>query len=786
MTSSYKDNIENCYQLADGVVPAGTELANNELIDFATGLPLIDDTTEEILTGDSLETIVLTDSGKCTPIVISDDPDYAVLVNVTNRPQSEVEVSLLGIPKQETALTLFDTVNIYGVNSKEWVGTANYTYFRDPSEYTFDDPYGYYARHVPTESAIQIYAFPRRISFIYPFDDNSGRFPGGYTNGVQSGSWESVRAFRYQPGRVTGFTLGVRMSTLSQHDGEVIQWGCRNTYGDGYYFQLERGTDLYIIRTSPGLGTLKVPREEWNGDKVLVGTGRTGWGLDLSRVTMFKIEFSWYGAVGAKFLAYVPDGNGEGRWVKLHYISAENRFEQPSLKSAYLRLFTSVSTTAGTDQAAFINLYGSSVYIDGGDKGTVVLGTAALEAPKIIDQNSRSLLGLNVKGSINGVPNQKAVYPVTLSAYASVPTRFDLIYANGCIPVQYGYGPGTSISRSASSAIAVSVVDEYNLSVNSGTFPNISNELTGPLDYLSGRRVKVEGTGIFKTHVTAINSGLTQITTDRPLPSGTTSIRLSRMDAHAYATGIIASGVTQGSFFLQSAGYYRLGLWPQASGAYDSSKQTIWANSQYPSLTYSYLTGLVNGESGGDGCQQTQPFTIAINSGVPSATITIGGNSLVISGTTNPWPIAVVAELMDGASLSDVTVIEGTVISTAGVGATKAVTSFTVSGLSQSSAAAGGTFYTAHKFEDAISDPLSAVMADRQGSKILSTDNRVASYFIGANETKQYDLTNVFGPDKMFITGAPGSIFNTGTLFVMATSRAGSGIASAMLNWEEQ
>jgi hypothetical protein len=121
MTSSYKDNIENYYQLADGVVSAGTELANSELIDFATGLPLIDDATDEVLTGDSLETIVLTDSGKCTPIVISDDPNYAVLVNVTNRPQSEVEVSLLGIPKQETALALFDTVNIYGVNSKEWL-----------------------------------------------------------------------------------------------------------------------------------------------------------------------------------------------------------------------------------------------------------------------------------------------------------------------------------------------------------------------------------------------------------------------------------------------------------------------------------------------------------------------------------------------------------------------------------------------------------------------------------------------------------------------------------------
>jgi len=786
MTSSYKDNIENYYQLADGVAPAGTELANNELIDFATGLPLVDDTTDEVLTGDSLETIVLSDSGKCTPVTVTNDADHTVLVNVTNRPQSEVEVSLLGIPKQETALALFDTVNIYGVNSKEWVGGVSYSYVYDPYEYNFDDPYGYYARHVPSESAIQLYTFPKNKSFIYLFDDGTGKYPGGYTDGVQSGFWESVRAFRYQPGRVTGFTLGVRMSTLSQHDGEVIQWGCRNTYGDSYYFQLERGTDLFIIRTSPGLGTLKVPREEWSGDKVYVGTGRTGWGLDLSRVTMFKIEFSWYGAVGAKFLAYVPDGNGEGRWVKLHYISAENRFEQPSLKSAYLRLFTSVRTTAGTPQAAFINLYGSSVYIDGGDKGTVILGTAALEAPKIIDENSRSLLGLNVKGSINGVPNQKAVYPVTLSAYASVPARFDLIYANGCT-LQYGYGPGTSISRGASSAITVTTTGNYQLNVASGTFPDITGELVGSLDYYSGRRVKVEGTGIFKTHVTAINPGLTQITTDRPLPSGTTSIRLSRMNAYAIASGIIASGVTQGSFFMQPGGYTRIGLWPQASGVYDSSKKVIWVTAYSPVLTYSYLTGLPNGETGrGLGCGQIGFYAIAVNSGTPSYTISAGSNSLVVSGSSNPWPIAVVAELMDGASYNDVTVVEGSTIATAGVGATKAITSFATSGVSQSSTAAGGTIYTAHKFEDALCDPLSAAMADRQGSKILSTDNRVASYFIGANETKQFDLANIFGPDKMFITGEPGSIFNTGTLFVMATSRAGSGIASAMLNWEEQ
>jgi hypothetical protein len=782
------EDLESRYQLPEDIAPAGEINVESDLLDFATGQSLIEENTLEQLTGETPETQVLAENDDIISTVVTNDASRAVLVNVTNRQSSEVSTTLLGIPKEETALALFDTVNIYGVNTKEWAADSSYTYSQDPSEWTnqLDSNGRVYgggsAGHSGSESAIFARTYCPPVSFTYLVDDNSGRFPGGYTNGVATASWESKRAFRYQPGRVTGFTLGVRMSTQSGDDGEIIQWGCRNSYGDGYFFRLEKGTDLSIVRTSPDLGTLVVPREEWNGDKLQVGEGITGWGLDLSKVTMFKIEFSWYGAVGAQFLAYVPASNGEARWVQLHYISAENRFEYPSLRSAYLRLFTSCRSIAGATQPAFINLYGSSVYIDGGDKGTVTLGTAALEGPKNINSTPRSLLGLNIKGTINGVDNQKAVYPVSLSAFASTPARFDIIFrGNSCAGVQYGYGEGSSLSRGLSTAISVTKTGNNQLTIASGTFPDISGELSGPTTYLSGRRVRLTGTSVFNTHVTAISSGLTQITTDRPVPDGITSVRLARLDAYAVGDITITSGTTAGSILRRDdAGFWRIGLWPQASGVYDETKPIAWFASSYSRLAFG-----INGQPNGEqrlpfGCNESTGFTIA--TGITS-TVSAGGSSVTVSGS--PWPIAVVAELMDGATISDLTIVEGTAISTVGVGATKAIPIFTVSGLSQTPAA-GGTDYIAHKFENAISDPLSAVIVDRQGLKAMPTSNRVASVFIGSGETKQFDLSHVFGPDKMFITGPPGSAFNTGGLFVVATARTGSGIASAMLNWEEQ
>lgn len=112
------------------------------------------------------------------------------------------------------------------------------------------------------------------------------------------------------------------------------------------------------------------------------------WNIDFKNVSMLKVEFSWYGAVGALFLAYVPVGNGEARWVRVHHLRASNQLKISSLGNATLPITYNVYGGGDTNKFGIENIdespytgplsdyiikYGASYYIDGGDRGTVRL-----------------------------------------------------------------------------------------------------------------------------------------------------------------------------------------------------------------------------------------------------------------------------------------------------------------------------------------------------------------------------------------------------------------------------
>ena len=113
----------------------------------------------------------------------------------------------------------------------------------------------------------------------------------------------------------------------------------------------------------------------------------SAYSIDFTKVTMWKIEFSWYGAVGAIFLCYVPVGNNEARWVRVHHIRASNQHSVASLGNAtlpitYLTHGGAESGLESTDIGNTLVKYGASYYIDGGDKGTVRLLSKASDFPR--------------------------------------------------------------------------------------------------------------------------------------------------------------------------------------------------------------------------------------------------------------------------------------------------------------------------------------------------------------------------------------------------------------------
>jgi hypothetical protein len=150
----------------------------------------------------------------------------------------------------------------------------------------------------------------------------------------------------------------------------------------------ETTESVYYSDVVKDLGKTRYPGQPKAGATDL--TRDSLWDIDFANVIMKKIEFSWYGAVGALFLAYVPTGTGEARWVRVHHLRCSNQLKTASLGNATLPLTYDVygggapkqqgkstmqisAYASGKSVSEFITKYGSSYYIDGGDRGTVRL-----------------------------------------------------------------------------------------------------------------------------------------------------------------------------------------------------------------------------------------------------------------------------------------------------------------------------------------------------------------------------------------------------------------------------
>lgn len=190
-----------------------------------------------------------------------------------------------------------------------------------------------------------------------------------------------------------------------------------------YYADKTPGRNSFSLSIG---GTASAPVVTYsNGTTVIDGNGdvvtdTSVWNMDFSKVTMFKVEYSWYGAVGGHFLAYVPDATttGEARWVRIHHLRASNQLTSPSLANPTLPISYLAQKATSSNECA-VYKYGASYYIDGGDKGSVIARSQSNAADRTITTSGSMLLGLQVKESINSIRNRMQVYPTRLGVGSS-------------------------------------------------------------------------------------------------------------------------------------------------------------------------------------------------------------------------------------------------------------------------------------------------------------------------------------------------------------------------------
>lgn len=382
----------------------------------------------------------------------------------------ELDKDLLGNPRSGTPQLLLASVRRYEIDSKIW------------------------ASKVDSNSQGRIV-----------FDPNKSAARLAIQNGDNAKTYASLQSkinFPYQAGRNMDTSYGIQCSRGIANENVVIEFGPYDN-DDGYGFRIlyENGKDKLLIfrRTSSGETTGLVRRDSipyLNGHSELMGAnayeqiievgnstasgytiatngnrldGTTNGAVDVNgnatstghklslfdssltatNLTMFRVRYSWYGASGADFWAFVPLDKtpkpGVPRWVRIQSIPIGGNLQFPSLKNPdkplTFRIYRRADKTlAGNVPSAnaFLSTFGTSFSIDAGDPKPMEIFSASSGLVTLTNSLSNPVLGLRIKPTIKSsintttgisvdTPNQLRAYPLQLSISSTAPCSFTLL-----------------------------------------------------------------------------------------------------------------------------------------------------------------------------------------------------------------------------------------------------------------------------------------------------------------------------------------------------------------------
>ncbi len=403
-------------------------------------------------------------SANSVPVVVASDQSPVPILDNLSAP-SQVRDDLLGIPRVQTPLAIFDDTNLIDVDPDIWAKT----------EVTSGGSRVTQVNHLLQQSAAEILLTP------------------GSANGNVA-SLITKQAFPYQTGRITSTSFGVSMSRDSSAKmefgmfdasdgyllrvvGDELYYVRRTSSGerpkdhlDGYTAQgtdpttftvdaavmtaqpnrTDAGTIYSLVSSSPTVMEEIVPRKYWNGDTMVGEQGTSIIGeddtdsvhkLSLTNLVMCRIEYGWYGGTGSRLLFYVPvDANlasGEvaknARWVIASNLNCSDRIPYPSLGNPTLPMQFRCEKTGALSANAYLRKFGAQISIDGGDYSKLAIYSKdGAKVTGIGTAEFKPLIAIRIKENITNNQgevkrNLMRVFPLILSMVSSHRAQFVLV-----------------------------------------------------------------------------------------------------------------------------------------------------------------------------------------------------------------------------------------------------------------------------------------------------------------------------------------------------------------------
>lgn len=170
---------------------------------------------------------------------------------------------------------------------------------------------------------------------------------------------QSKQYINYMPGRsqlalITGI-MGAKKTNVVQRIGLFDA-------ANGFFFEQD-SANLKVVRRTFTSGTAvdtAINQADWNIDK-LDGTGQSGVILDMTRIQIFLIDFSWLGAGMVRFGFMI---NGE--IIYCHSVSFSNSITTVSISNPSLPVRYEIRNTGTTASSTTLSQVCSAVFSEGG------------------------------------------------------------------------------------------------------------------------------------------------------------------------------------------------------------------------------------------------------------------------------------------------------------------------------------------------------------------------------------------------------------------------------------